>query len=165
MVSSADLLKLAHFWNTCRMNDRFTHQLAVLAFVVFDDQFLLLKRVNEPKVWGPPGGRLYPDENPNLGVLREVKEETGLDIELITPAHIWFGPYGENNLVSIDYLARANRSDVILSPEHAEFQWAGIGDLRNRRPPLAETPPAFLLDDFEKIWALYCRLNHRRGDS
>lgn len=31
----------------------------------------------------PPGGHLLPDEDPVTGVLREVREETGLDAELL----------------------------------------------------------------------------------
>ena len=33
--------------------------------------------------WMPPGGHLLPDEDPVTGVLREVREETGIDAELL----------------------------------------------------------------------------------
>lgn len=33
--------------------------------------------------WMPPGGHLLPDEDPATGVLREVREETGLEAELL----------------------------------------------------------------------------------
>ena len=33
----------------------------------------------------PPGGHLDPNEDPVAGALREVREETGLDVELISP--------------------------------------------------------------------------------
>lgn len=135
-----------------------THQLAVIAYIIFDNKFLLLKRNNEPKVWGPPGGRLEPDEDPNTGVLREAKEETGLDIKVMLPSDIWFGTYRENILVSIDYLAEADSNEVVLSDEHAEYCWASIEDLRIRKPPLGESKNSFLLKDFEKAWALYCKL-------
>ena len=34
----------------------------------------------------PPGGHLDPNENPVAGALREVREETGLNVELFSPA-------------------------------------------------------------------------------
>ncbi len=33
--------------------------------------------------WMPPGGHLLPDEDPVAGALREVREETGLETELL----------------------------------------------------------------------------------
>ena len=33
--------------------------------------------------WMPPGGHLLPDEDPVTGVLREVREETGIQAELL----------------------------------------------------------------------------------
>lgn len=135
-----------------------THQLAVIAYIIYNDKFLLLKRNNEPKVWGPPGGRLEPDEDPNEGILREVKEETGLCIDLILPVYVWHGKYLDGILVSIDYLAKAASDEVKLSGEHSEYRWASIDDLRNKNPMLGETKTSFLLKDFEKAWTLFQKL-------
>ena len=33
--------------------------------------------------WLPPGGHIEPDEDPVQAVLREVREETGLDVEIV----------------------------------------------------------------------------------
>ena len=51
-------------------------------FVVNGDATLLHwhHRVNE---WLPPGGHVEKDEDPVQAVLREVKEETGLDVEIV----------------------------------------------------------------------------------
>ena len=35
------------------------------------------------QAWLPPGGHIEPDEDPVQAVLREVKEETGFDVEII----------------------------------------------------------------------------------
>ena len=45
-----------------------THRVAVNAFVIYKETFLLLKRANEPFIWGPPGGRLHIDEDPIRGL-------------------------------------------------------------------------------------------------
>ena len=55
-----------------------THLVAVNAFLLKDDKFLLLKRNDPPLIWGPPGGKLEINEDPVTGLIREVKEETNL---------------------------------------------------------------------------------------
>jgi ADP-ribose pyrophosphatase YjhB (NUDIX family) len=55
--------------------------------VVFDDagRLLLIKRGQEPARgrWSVPGGRVEPGESHEVAVVREVLEETGLDIAVI----------------------------------------------------------------------------------
>ena len=52
-------------------------------FVVDGDRTLLLwhQRLG---MWVPPGGHIDEDEDPVMAVLREVREETGLETEVIT---------------------------------------------------------------------------------
>ncbi len=51
------------------------------ALVADDDDRLLL--VREGDTWLLPGGRLEPGESPEAGAVREVREETGVDVELV----------------------------------------------------------------------------------
>jgi 8-oxo-dGTP diphosphatase len=59
------------------------------AAVVMDDEgrVLLVRRSETetflPRVWGVPCGKLEPDESARDGVLRELKEETGLRGEVV----------------------------------------------------------------------------------
>ena len=58
------------------------------AVVMDDDNRVLLVRRSEkerflPRVWGVPCGKLEPGESPEAGVLRELKEETGLRGEIV----------------------------------------------------------------------------------
>jgi 8-oxo-dGTP pyrophosphatase MutT (NUDIX family) len=45
-------------------------------------EVLLLLRTS-PRAWELPGGAVEPGEEANVAVLREVKEETGLDVEIV----------------------------------------------------------------------------------
>lgn len=55
--------------------------------IVFDEQerLLLVKRANPPAQgkWSLPGGRLESGETSEDGVVREVREETGLDVKVV----------------------------------------------------------------------------------
>jgi 8-oxo-dGTP pyrophosphatase MutT (NUDIX family) len=51
-------------------------------FVVSDSKVLLLEH-KKIASWLPPGGHVEENELPNETAVREVKEETGLDVELI----------------------------------------------------------------------------------
>ncbi|NDD58869.1 MAG: NUDIX domain-containing protein [Chlamydiae bacterium] len=57
-------------------------------------QVLLIKRRDIP-IWVLPGGGIDPGETPEMAIVREVKEETGLDVEIVrqiaeyTPVHSW----------------------------------------------------------------------------
>jgi 8-oxo-dGTP diphosphatase len=57
--------------------------LATLVYAVHHDEVLLHQRVKDPNkgLWVAPGGKLEPDESPTECAIREMREETGLQIE------------------------------------------------------------------------------------
>lgn len=58
--------------------------LAASALVMDKDGKLLLLKHKKLGVWLYPGGHVEPHETPDETVIREVKEETGLDVEIIS---------------------------------------------------------------------------------
>ncbi|KKT52667.1 MAG: Purine phosphoribosyltransferase [Parcubacteria group bacterium GW2011_GWC2_44_22] len=96
-----------------------------------DGSILLLKRSAQadfaPGIWGDITGRLRQFEEPEDGVRREVKEECGLDVEIIKPLkifHIFRGSQtAENELVGIIYWCQTKDQKVKLSNEHDDFKW------------------------------------------
>lgn len=66
-------------------------QLTATAYVLENNKVLLIFH-RKLKKWLPPGGHLEPNELPSDGAVREVKEETGLEIELMTQENIWIAP-------------------------------------------------------------------------
>ena len=77
------------------------------AVVIRDDNHLLMvRRGKEPAkgLWSLPGGRLEHGEYIADAVAREVKEETGLDVEVVRLAGIFEVP-GEQHYVILDYIA------------------------------------------------------------
>ncbi len=61
-----------------------TRHFTATTFVVYQNKVLLLKHKTLGH-WLPPGGHIDRDELPEEAAVREVKEETGLDVTLLVP--------------------------------------------------------------------------------
>ena len=96
------------------------------ALVVPDDRVLI---VREEGTWFLPGGRLEPGEAPEAGARREVREETGLAVEVTDLAAIVdrtfrrAGGTATYEFVFATFVADPDATDVPATPDPAE---AGI---------------------------------------
>ncbi len=65
--------------------------ITVKGIVVLNNKILLMKRIHPSSdglgYWELPGGGLEYGETPNQALIRELKEETGLDIIILKPAY------------------------------------------------------------------------------
>lgn len=104
---------------------------AVVAIVVLDKTVLLLKRTDIPFSWCPPCGRVKIGETLEEALFREVKEETGLDIEIVKFVNEWEGLHESEKIRSFTFICRTRSSKVILSNEHSDYVWVKIDDLQN----------------------------------
>lgn len=64
------------------MADTPKHSVSVAGIVVRDDGRILAIQRRDNKHWEPPGGVLELEETFEAGVRREVREETGVDVEV-----------------------------------------------------------------------------------
>ena len=61
--------------------------------VVYDAQSrVLLVRQSADALWSTPGGVIEPDETPATAVVREVREETGLETTIVRLLGVYGGP-------------------------------------------------------------------------
>lgn len=83
---------------------------------------MLIVRARGRRRWQLPGGRLDPGEAPREGALREVAEETGLEVTLESLAGAYLRDDGSYALV---YLARASARAEPVGPinEIAGQRW------------------------------------------
>lgn len=77
---------------------------------VGDRGIVLIKRKNFPLGWAIPGGFVDYGESLEEAAVREAKEETGLDVTLITQLHTYSRPDRDprHHAISTVFLARAN---------------------------------------------------------
>ncbi|HJR46205.1 MAG TPA: NUDIX hydrolase [Actinomycetota bacterium] len=83
-----------------------TPQIAVGAVVIRNGALLMVQRAQEPAsgLWSVPGGRVEKGEYLNAAVAREVREETGLDVEVEELLGI-LEVVGDPHYVILDFVA------------------------------------------------------------
>jgi 8-oxo-dGTP diphosphatase len=118
-------------------------------FVINDQgEILLLQRSatddRRPLGWDLPGGNVEHNEDPNIAVLRELKEEAGLTA---SDSQVFYvGTETENHyIVTLLYKGTAESFDVILSFEHEQFKWIKPEDIVNFDMPEKYVKSALLL--------------------
>jgi 8-oxo-dGTP pyrophosphatase MutT (NUDIX family) len=120
------------------------YDFVISAFIVHDNKVLL---VNHPRYnkWLPVGGHIELDEDPEQALIREIKEETGLEVEILadkpvleqndtkfvyTPRYIDVHEANPpHKHIALVYFATSKNNKHVLSAEHTEIRWLGINDL------------------------------------
>jgi 8-oxo-dGTP pyrophosphatase MutT (NUDIX family) len=130
------------------------YDFVISVFIVYGDKVLL---VNHPRYnkWISMGGHIELDEDPDQAVFREVKEETGLDIEIIGPkppimesgVKVCYTPryidVHQANLshkhIGLVYYAVSKTNKHILSSEHTAIAWLSVDDLEDQKYDLSKS--------------------------
>jgi len=131
-------------------------QIVTSALIQNQNKFLIVKRAADetflPNMWELPGGKVEPEENPNISVLREIQEECGLKIAVIKPGVInsYVSKERNTHYVEIFYLCTImNKTDEVkLSEEHSEYQWISKGDLENFKFEMTE----YMIDTINTLY-------------
>ena len=105
--------------------------IGVGAIVVKDDTLLMVKRGKVPAkgLWSVPGGRLEHGELIADAVAREVKEETGLDVEVGELLGV-FEVVGDTHYVILDHAATViGNPTPTPSDDAAETRWVRLEEI------------------------------------
>jgi ADP-ribose pyrophosphatase YjhB (NUDIX family) len=105
--------------------------------VVFDERgrLLLVKRANPPAqgMWSLPGGRQEVDESADEGVIREVREETGIfvRVEREVGTVLREAPSGDTYVIR-DFLCTCSGSPIaIAADDAADARFFDVEQLEN----------------------------------
>ncbi|MGD1103278.1 MAG: NUDIX hydrolase [Terriglobia bacterium] len=124
--------------------------------VIHRDRALLIRRGSEPLKgeWSVPGGMLELGEELAAGVQRELKEETGLDVEplkciLVFDRIMREGARVKYHYVIVDYLCRRKRGRLRPASDVIDARWVRRADLP--RYHLTDMATALILEAFEMM--------------
>jgi 8-oxo-dGTP diphosphatase len=107
------------------------------AVIVHEGKILLEKRGNEPSKgkWSIPGGLVELGESPEQAVIREVKEETCLDVEnpslIDVVSNVDLDEKGKvkYHYVIIDYLVHVKSGKLHAASDAAELRWVSFEEV------------------------------------
>ena len=98
-----------------------------------DGCLLIVKRSpsdkHNPNLWEAPGGKIDVGQGLSQSLVREILEETGLNVRLtqdIAYFHdysIEDGRYKGYRYVALYHLAFTDEEEVVLSEEHVDYSW------------------------------------------
>jgi ADP-ribose pyrophosphatase YjhB (NUDIX family) len=121
------------------------------AFIVHEDMLLVLRKSEDdphnPGLWEVPGGRMHFGEEVDDHIRREVREETGLEIEPGRPFFIWSWQLRGNipntdapraQIVAVARLCTpvdtvTTTAGQVEGDFISEARWVRIGELRDLR--------------------------------
>jgi 8-oxo-dGTP pyrophosphatase MutT (NUDIX family) len=130
------------------------YDFTVSVFIVYNDKVLLVHHPRYDK-WIPMGGHIELDEDPEQALFREIQEETGLEVEILSTkpefdqndtrfiyapryidVHDANPPHKHIGLV---YFAKSKNDKHVLSDEHSEINWLGLEDLDDPKYELSKS--------------------------
>lgn len=118
-----------------------------VAGYIFDKDKLLLIKHKKLGLWLPVGGHIEDNETPDEAMIREAKEEVGLDIKLMTdsdyfgvneikkcatPFYVNIHNVGDHNHYCQFYICRTENSGIAINKkEILYFKWISEQSLRS----------------------------------
>ena len=105
--------------------------------IINDGEILLIKRRHEPNknTWCPPGG--FTEKSINEPVedccIREVKEETNIDVEIIKKLDIlkFYNKIKDRDEEIHIFLCKPKSTEIIVDDEVLDAKWISLNEINN----------------------------------
>ena len=98
------------------------------------NEILIVKRHpnsrTDPEMWELPGGKVESGEEFADALVREIKEETNLDVEIGDFAEAIQNNYSHKRTVQIMMYLCEVKGEIKISDEHTEWMWASLEKIK-----------------------------------
>ncbi|GAC68200.1 NUDIX hydrolase [Gordonia soli] len=97
-----------------------------------DGRFLLVQRRNPPQAgrWTVPGGKVEPGESFPAAVVREIREETGIDVTVGDEVWVVDIPDDRGGVFEVhDFVATPLTTSVTAGDDAADARWFGVEEM------------------------------------
>jgi 8-oxo-dGTP diphosphatase len=103
----------------------------VCAIIFKNRKVLVTQRGEHPRhafQWEFPGGKIKPEETESQAILREIKEELDLDIEIAEQMKPVDFDYGFKKIRLVPFLCLPQNGEIVLN-EHVDSKWVSWQEL------------------------------------
>lgn len=95
-----------------------------------DNKILVVRRSDNtdwcPGCWAIVGGKVEKKENPDVALVREIYEETGIKLSKFKFKKL----IKDNNVIEYLYIGKVEDDFVQLNNEHSEYKWASVNEIK-----------------------------------
>ncbi|RCG25903.1 NUDIX domain-containing protein [Sphaerisporangium album] len=110
------------------MDHQHLHSVSVAGVIIDDQRRALLIQRRDNGHWEAPGGVLELDEDIETGLVREVREETGLEVRPIALTGVYKNM--TRGIVALVFRCRAVAGSLAETDESRAFLWATADEVR-----------------------------------
>lgn len=137
--------------------------------MVYDDKskkVLVQDKLKSSDDWGGytfPGGHVENDESLIYSTIREVKEETGLEVKNLVPCGVidWYNTDEPERWLVFLYKTKEYSGELIKETEEGKVFWMNIDDFldSNLAPNMKTYMELFLNDDINEAYGTWNKIN------
>lgn len=125
------------------------YTIGVFAIIFDDKKRILFCHRTDRDMWNLPGGRLKKGEAPWEGVVREVKEETGFDVEVEKLTGIYSKPH-EDDIV-IQFACNIIGGEMKINDEADKIKYFAFSEIPSNTAQKQVERVKNLIDEPDKI--------------
>lgn len=120
-------------------------KIGVFGIITDNKGRVLLCHRRDHDLWNLPGGRVRAGENPWAALVREVKEETGLEVKTIHLTGVYSKP--DKNEIVLSFACQVTGGELALNDEADKIEYFAIRQFpKNTAPKQVERVKDFFSD-------------------
>ncbi|MET8864601.1 NUDIX domain-containing protein [Nonomuraea sp. NPDC004580] len=111
------------------MNQPHRHSVSVAGVIIDDQGRALLTQRRDNGHWEAPGGILELEEDITSGLLREIREETGLEVEPVTLTGVYKNM--ARGIVALVFRCKVIGGKLVETDEARSFKWVTADEVQS----------------------------------